>query len=118
MADAPTAVLLTADDLLALPDDGNRYELVAGRLVCMPPASYRSGVVALNLGAVMTAFVRQHRLGVCSGADGGVQLREQPDTVRAPDISFIRGERLPPDGILDGEAILPGFRVALSEVWA
>ena len=33
--------LVTAEELLDMPDDGNRYELVRGELRKMAPASYR-----------------------------------------------------------------------------
>jgi len=29
---------ITADELLAMPDDGSRYELVKGELIRMPPS--------------------------------------------------------------------------------
>ena len=34
--------LLTADDLMAMPDDGKRYELIRGELIEMPPARSRA----------------------------------------------------------------------------
>ena len=38
--------LLTADDLLAMPDAGKRYELIRGVLIEMPPTSHQSGRIA------------------------------------------------------------------------
>ena len=34
--------LFTSEDLLAMPDDGKRYELIRGELIEMPPASHNS----------------------------------------------------------------------------
>lgn len=102
MSDAPAASLMTADKLARLPDDGNRYELVEGRLLQMPPASFLSSVVAATILRIVSNFVVQHRLGVCAGADGGVRLRSEPDTVRAPDVSFVRAERIPAGGLVAG----------------
>ena len=47
MAEAKRAT--TADELLGMPDDGFRYELVRGELRRMSPAGYRHGLVAANL---------------------------------------------------------------------
>lgn len=102
MSDAPVASLMTADELARLPDDGNRYELVEGRLVRMPPASYLSSVVAALILRLVSNFVVQHKLGICAGADGGVRLKPEPDTVRAPDVSFVRAERIPVGGLVAG----------------
>src|SRR5690348_7596650 len=87
---APEPQLMTVEDLVRLPDDGKFYELDEGRLVVMPPAQYRSSVVSARALARIAAFVDQHDLGVYMGEQGGVVLRRNPDTVRAPDISFIR----------------------------
>jgi Uma2 family endonuclease len=95
MATAPPDRLLTAEDLTELPDDGCRYELVKGRLVRMPPAASASSLVAMILGWRVMSFVRQHALGSCLGADGGVRLGSNPDTVRAPDFAFFSQARLP-----------------------
>jgi Uma2 family endonuclease len=99
MATAPPTGLLTADDLMDLPDDGNQYELVRGRLVRMPPSALASSIVAMTLGAVVTAFVRLHKLGRCSGEGGGTRLASDPDTVRAPDFMFYSNARLPARGV-------------------
>jgi Uma2 family endonuclease len=85
---------MTAEDLMQLPDDGNFYELDEGRLVVMPPAKFRSSFVSARALSRIAVFVDQHDLGAYMGEQGGVVLRRNPDTVRAPDISFIRRERL------------------------
>lgn len=99
MATAPPTGLLTADDLMDLPDDGNQYELVRGRLVRMPPSALASSIVAMTLGAIVTTFVRLHKLGRCSGEGGGTRLAADPDTVRAPDFMFYSNARLPAKGV-------------------
>jgi Uma2 family endonuclease len=173
---------LTIEDLLRLPDDGQFHELDEGRLVCMPPSAYIASQVAMLILVRLGAYVLEHGLGIFAGEGGGVVLRRNPDTVRAPDISFIRAERvvdtgrgyfegapdlavevlspsdrysavsrkvsqylaagtrlvwvvdpfnrtvavyrpdrevieLPEEGILDGEDVVPGFRLALTEIW-
>ena len=91
--------LLTAEEFFELPKDDGRYELVEGRLVRTPPEFFSSSMIAMTLATLVNAFVRQHKLGICGGEAGGVRTRSRPDTVRAPDFTFISKERLPPGGI-------------------
>ena len=86
--------LITADDLLALPDDGNRYELVRGELKVMAPAGDRHGEVADRIGRRVGNFVELHRLGRTVSAETGVWIEHNPDTVRAPDYAFTSHARL------------------------
>ena len=88
-----TKTLLTADDLLAMPDDGKRYELVRGELIEMVPASHNSSRVGMRFGRRIGNFVEEHDLGHDVGADAGVHIERDPDTVRAPDYGFISYER-------------------------
>jgi Uma2 family endonuclease len=87
--------LLTAEELLEMPDDGSFYELVAGRLTRMSPSAWLPGVVASNMNFEMVGHVRANKLGICGTADSGALLRRNPDTVRAPDVWFVRAERVP-----------------------
>jgi Uma2 family endonuclease len=86
---------MTADELLCLPDDGLRHELVRGELRTMPPGGFdhsvRAGVLHVSLGS----YVRARQLGEVLSADPGFRLTSDPDTVRAPDVAFIRQDRLP-----------------------
>lgn len=85
--------LLTAEDLLAIPDDGQRYELVRGELITMPPTSHNPGRVAARFGRRIGNFVEEHDLGHDVAAETGVHIERDPDTVRAPDYGFISYER-------------------------
>jgi Uma2 family endonuclease len=88
--------LVTANDLLAMPTGmGKRYELVAGELRVMSPSGWRHGKVTGRLHTRLGSFVEEHDLGVVFGAETGFRLAHDPDTVRAPDISFVSNERLP-----------------------
>jgi Uma2 family endonuclease len=89
------AGLVTAEDLQRLSLPEKRTELVRGRLVVHEPAGYQHGVVAMRLGAMILQFVDQRRLGQVVAAETGFTLFRDPDTVRAPDVGFIRQERLP-----------------------
>jgi len=103
---------MTAEELLRLPDDGHRYELIEGELKVMTPASPRHGRIAMRLGSLIEQHVRQRDLGVVYAAETGFKLREDPDTVRAADAAFVAKERIPPEGEPEGYwAIAPDLVV-------
>lgn len=89
--------ITTAEDLLHAQDVG-RCELVLGELVMMSPAGSRHGAVAMRIGEHMSRYVKHHALGMVFAAETGFIIHRNPDTVRAPDVSFVRTERLA-DGI-------------------
>jgi Uma2 family endonuclease len=89
------ATPMTADELLHLNLPDKRTELVQGVLVVREPAGYRHGEVAMNLATAIHTFVRAHRLGTVLAAETGFKLFTNPDTVRAPDVAFIRADRVP-----------------------
>ena len=95
-------MLMTADDLLCLPDDGQQYELVRGRLICVAPASSRSSIVSRRAGTRIDHHVGEHDLGVCGDSDWGFKLQSNPDTVRAPDVSVVLRHRIPTEGLPPG----------------
>lgn len=97
---------MTADELLAMPDDGIRRELVAGELREMTPAGWRHGRIAGNIAGELRAYVRAQRLGVMATAEASYRLSVDPDTVRVPDVSFVRQERV--DEIGDPTGFWPG----------
>lgn len=101
----PDAGPTTVDELLALPDDGCRYELVDGRLVRMPPPGGGHGVVAGALIAALGTWVLPRRLGRVLAAETGFQLG--PGTVLAPDVAFVRAARVPPPDSPDWERFWP-----------
>jgi Uma2 family endonuclease len=85
--------LLTADELERMPtDDCVRTELDEGELITMPPAGWDHGAYGINIGALLHSFVRKHKLGRVLSADTGFRLND--GTVRAPDVAFVRRERI------------------------
>ena len=103
---------MTAEQLLRLPPDGRRYELVEGELKVMTPASPRHGRIAMRMGSLIEQYARQHDLGIVYAAETGFQLRENPDTVRAADAAFVAKSRIPPEGEPEGYwAIAPDLVV-------
>jgi Uma2 family endonuclease len=53
---ATEKVLLTAEDLWQLPDDGQKYELVAGECVRMPPSGFLYGTIAGNFARLLGEY--------------------------------------------------------------
>jgi Uma2 family endonuclease len=101
-----TTQLITADDLLRMPDDGLRYELVKGKLIAMPPAGNIHGKRAMRLGWRLAQHVEAHHLGVVFAAETGFKLASDPDTVRGVDIAFVSQKRV--DEVGDVEGYWPG----------
>ncbi|MHC4224938.1 MAG: Uma2 family endonuclease [Planctomycetota bacterium] len=86
--------ITTADQLLRASDIG-RCELIRGELKMMLPAGFKHGRIAIRLGALIANHVNSHRLGTVVAAETGFVLSRDPDTVRAPDVGFVRASRPP-----------------------
>jgi Uma2 family endonuclease len=85
--------LLTADELEQMPDDDSvRTELDEGELITMPPTGLEHGYYETRIASILDRHVRQHRLGRVYSGDSGFRLGT--GTVRAPDVAFVRQERI------------------------
>jgi Uma2 family endonuclease len=92
LGESPSAVM-TAEELERVDIPGKSTELVRGRLVVRePPGSYH-GQVAAKLTYLVGAFVYPIGAGVLFGQDTGFKIQSNPDTVRGPDLAFVRQER-------------------------
>jgi Uma2 family endonuclease len=87
--------LLTAAWLAETPDDMFQRELDEGELILMAPAGGEHGLSEMHLAGLIFAEVKKRKLGVMFSSDTGFLLKRNPDTVRCPDIAFVRKERLP-----------------------
>ena len=122
-----TTRLMTAEELLNMPNDGFRYELVRGKLRKRLPAGQNHGRYAMNIGLSLGGHVKANRLGNSYIADTGYILATNPDHVLAPDFAFISNERLREIGESDGfaqgapdlavEVISPNDRYTEVEEW-
>ncbi len=84
---------VTPEELLEF-SEGDRYELIDGKLV-QPPMSILSDLVAAALIEILGAYCREHRLGhVLPGTAQFQCFPQAPNRVRKPDVSFIRRGRL------------------------
>ena len=85
----------TAEELERLNLPNKRTELVRGQLVVREPAGFRHGDVAAEVLVTLANFVRGKNLGRVLAAETGFKLFSNPDTVRAPDVGFVRQDRIP-----------------------
>ncbi len=97
--------LITAEELLRMPDDGFRYELVRGELKQMAPTGDEHGYIAGEVSAELRNYVKANGLGRAYAAETGFKIYSDPDTVRAPDAAFVSRERLEAQG-----KVMQGFR--------
>jgi len=93
---------MTVEEFLACLAPEGKAELVRGELRVTPPAGAPHGVAAVNLVFMLLSHVRRHGIGRVFADGFGYELIRLPRTVRVPDASFVRGERLPPEGIGPG----------------
>jgi Uma2 family endonuclease len=98
---AGTKELITAEELWQLSESNKKYELVKGELLEMTPPGGKHGNIALKIGSLLYDFVKSEKFGEVM-VETGFRLATQPDTVRAPDVSFLSVERIPSDGLPDG----------------
>ncbi len=85
--------LITADELLMIPEDGNRYELIRGVLIQKMPPGNPHGYVVIWTSVEFGNYVRANNYGSVR-AEIGYKLESDPDTVRAPDVSWIAPGRI------------------------
>jgi Uma2 family endonuclease len=85
-------VLMTAEELFRLPEDGNHYELVDGRLVRMSPTGGEHGLISMRLLGAVYRFVDENHLGEVFPGETGfwISTEDEPNTVLAPDLAFVR----------------------------
>jgi Uma2 family endonuclease len=101
----------TYEDWCKLPEDGYRYEVIAGVLYVSPPPSIPHQRISIALVGHFLDFLKMQPLGEILTAPVGVRLPRQPVPLQ-PDIVFIRTERL---GMV-GEAYVEGAPDLLMEI--
>ena len=83
--------LKTYDDLLAIPEDGNRYELILGEIAMSPSPNKKHKRALSRLNNRTSAFVEQHQLGEVFFAPFDVKF--SPYSVVEPDLFYISREK-------------------------
>jgi Uma2 family endonuclease len=92
--------LITAEEFFAMPGS-RRQELVRGEVVDVMPPGGVHGRIALRVGKLIDRWAEQGPGGVV-GVESGFIVDQGPDTVRGPDVYYVRAERVPEGGVPDG----------------
>lgn len=87
--------LATIADIEAMPEEPGRVALIEGELHRMAPAGGRHGRLGVRFTVALHLFVEAHHSGVVYSADTGFVLQREPDTLLAPDVTFIQKDRVP-----------------------
>ena len=93
--------VLTAEEFAQLPEAHKFLELVRGEVVATKPSGALSGATVANIGARLAAWAQRSGRGYVSVASGYIVSRS-PDTVRGPDVSYIRADRVPEGRVPEG----------------
>jgi Uma2 family endonuclease len=83
---------LTYDDLLQMPADGNRNEIIGGELIVSPAPAWIHQRCSYLLTRLIGDYVDREQLGQVYFAPNDVRL--SPHDVVEPDLLFIREDRL------------------------
>jgi Uma2 family endonuclease len=94
----------TEEQLLAMPRDGQKYELVDGE-IRVSPAGARHGQVCVKLTLRLGTLVEEQRLGFVFDSSTGFRLPN--GNVRLPDVAFVARGRLEGDRVPDGFSPVP-----------
>jgi Uma2 family endonuclease len=91
MSSATTTKRMTVEefcDWVHQPENADKwFELVRGEVIELPPPQKPHGVVAINVGRLLSNFTIQRNKGYVTCNDAGVLLERDPDTVRGPDVA-------------------------------
>jgi Uma2 family endonuclease len=116
----PEKKVWTDEAFMALPDDGQHYEIVNGELVDIGNSGVLHGYVCSLLLGALISYVLPKQLGVI--LDSSTAFKMKNGNKRSPDITFFAKERLQgmtelPTGFLEGapdlavEVLSPGNTV-------
>jgi len=98
--------LMTAEELMALPDDGWRYELVGGVPRRRTMGGLDHGRIGARILSPVFGFVERHDLGLVV-YEVLFRFERNPDHALVPDMAFVRGDRLPPPDAWQRVAEMP-----------
>jgi Uma2 family endonuclease len=96
-----TTKLVTIRDVEQLHDD-SRYDLIRGELIRITPAGAHHGEYAANVLIPLGTFAKKHKAGKVYTAETGFILARDPDVLLAPDVAFVRYDRLPSEAAQEG----------------
>ena len=99
MATFTPATPLTAEAFWQHHND-KRRELVRGEIVEQMPPGGQHGPIQGDIYAALRTWAKRH--GGYVTLESGFLISRDPDTLRGPDVSYVRPERIPPAGVPEG----------------
>lgn len=97
--------LMTAREFAQLPDNGQKLELVRGRIVPVNLPTPRHGEICSKVNYILRSFLDSHSIGRVATNDSGILTERDPDNVGGADVAFYSDQRVPqgplPDHYLD-----------------
>jgi Uma2 family endonuclease len=87
--------LLTAEEYGQLADNGQRTELLRGRIMPLNMPYPRHGEICANTAYLVRRYLDDHDNGRVVTNDSGVVTERNPDTVRGADVAFYSYQRVP-----------------------
>lgn len=103
--------LISAEELLLMPEDGYRYELIRGVLIRKMPTGEPHGIVVVLTAHHITQYALSSGNGQTRAGETGYILDRDPDTVRAPDVAWYSPENVPPPGTQGFPEVVPDLVV-------
>ena len=88
---ARSGVRFKADDIWDTPEDGNRYEVIDGKLYVTPAPTWRHQQASAVLSGYLWQYIHPRRLGRIVAAPIGVVLDEENGV--QPDLVYVSRER-------------------------
>jgi Uma2 family endonuclease len=92
---ATATALLTAEEYLLLPDNGQPTELVRGKVIPMNVPFPRHGEICVQTAYLLRRYLETHEIGRVVSNDSGVVTERNPDTVRGADVAYYSYARVP-----------------------
>ena len=83
---------LTVDDFFALPEDGERYQLIMGELIVPPPPEINHQLLVVELTVLLHSAVRRADFGKLIVAPAAVVISH--NDVVEPDLFIVRNDQL------------------------
>jgi Uma2 family endonuclease len=102
---------MTSEELALNPIPNKRTELVRGRLVVREPAKLRHGVIVVRIVLEIGTYLEANPIGEVMAGDPGFTLFRNPDTVRAPDVAYLRADRMPTVEVVGFDELAPDLAV-------
>lgn len=99
----------TVEDLLNMPVDGLKHELVDGEIV-VSPTGYLHSEITTRISHILATFLDGHPIGRVLSSDVGIWFPN--GNLRSPDVTFVRNEKRPKgDALYDFAKFVPDLAV-------